>query len=106
MESMELLHEILAAEKKARTSCEQARRESGAVAENAEALRRRAEDEAMEKARHQLEAAEKEALSSVEDALREEDRRHRETMDKMAAQFAANRDACAERMFRMAVGLE
>ena len=106
MEQLQILHEIIAAERSAREEVMAARREKADFDRNLESLRRQLEDEAVARAKEDVEAARTEELSRVQWELEQLSAAHEEALRALDGRFRAGRDEWAEKIFRMVVGLD
>ena len=106
MEQMQILHEIIAAERAARDEVTEARREKADFDRNLESLRHQLETEAVARAKEDVEAARAEELSRVQTELEQLRAAHEEALAALDSRFRAGRDEWAEKIFRMVVGLD
>ena len=106
MDSMEILQRIVAADKAARERYETTRQLTSSAESRADALEREMTERALEKARRDVEDEKQRLLDEADATARQLDAEHQLQLDEMKQKFEAQQDACAEKMFRMAVGLE
>lgn len=106
MTDMEILHEIVAADKAARQRVEAARQEKETFDERLEELSRELKEGLMEKTRRDVEAARQQAESSAAEKLAALDEECGEAMERMRRQFAQRKAAGVDQVFRMVVGLD
>lgn len=106
MEQLQILHEIIAAERSARDQVTAARREMADFDRNLESLRRQLEAEAVARAKEDVEAARAEELSRVQSELEQLRAAHEKELQTLEGRFLAGRDEWAEKIFRMVVGLD
>lgn len=106
MEEMQVLHEIIAAEREAREAVEKARRERADFDRSLAGLRRDMEARAEEKAREDIERARASVLKESEAALAQMQRQYEAEQAALESKFTAGRDVWAEQIFRMVVGLD
>lgn len=105
MEQLQILHEIIAAERAARDDVAAARREKADFYRNMESLRHRLETEAIARAKEDVEAARSEELSRVQTELEQLRATHETELSALESRFQAGRDEWAEKIFRIVVGL-
>lgn len=106
MEQLQILHEIIAAERSARDRVTEARREMADFERNLESLRRQLETEAVTRAKEDVEAARATELARVQSEMEQLRIAHESDLQRLDARFQAGRDEWAERIFRMVVGLD
>ncbi len=106
MDQLEILHEIIAAERTAREEVRQVRREQVDFDRNLESLRRRLEAEAVERAGEDVELSRAEELSRVQAELEQLRAAQEKELADLEARFTAGKDQWAEKIFRMVVGLD
>lgn len=106
MEQLQILHEIIAAERSARDEVTAARREKADFDRNLESLRHRLEAEAIARAKEDVEAARAEELSRVQTELEQLRAAHETELSSLDSRFQAGRDEWAEKIFRIVVGLD
>lgn len=106
MEQLQILHEILAAERSAREDVASARREKVEIDREQECLRQRLKEDAEARAREAIEAARGEELSRVKAELEQLRVAHEEELDSLERRFRDGRDLWTEKIFRMVVGLD
>lgn len=106
MEQLQILHEIIAAERAARDEVTAARREKADFDRNLESLRHQLEAEAIARAKEDVEAARAEELSRVQTELEQLRVAHETELAALNSRFQAGRDEWAEKIFRMVVGLD
>lgn len=104
MDQLEILHEIIAAERTAREEVRQVRREQVDFDRNLESLRRRLEAEAVERAGEDVELSRAEELSRVQAELEQLRAAQEKELADLEARFTAGKDQWAEKIFRMVVG--
>ncbi len=104
METMEMLHEIAAADRAARERYEAARRERDGFDGRLGELALKAQEEAMRRARQDVEAERQRAHAASEEALGALDREFEAEQAALKERFAAHKDAGVEEMLRMVVG--
>ena len=106
MEAMEVLHEIVAADRQARQAYERAQSRNRDFDSNLDILRRRLENQAMDRARREVEQARTKALADAKSAMDGLEEQYRRELAALEERFLARRDETAERMFRIVVGLD
>lgn len=106
MDDMQVLHEILAAERAARETVEKARRERVDLQRSLETICRDMEREASAAAQEEIERARRDVLKEAEAALEELDRRYESELSALEERAAAGQELWAEKLFRMVVGLD
>jgi len=106
MEQLQILHEIIAAERSAREEVTAARREKADFDRNLELLRRQMESEAVARAKEDVEKARTEELSRVQTELEQLRTEHEKQLSALDDRFREGRDLWAEKIFRMVVGLD
>ena len=106
MDAMEVLHEIVAADRQARQALEQAQRQSMEFDGNLERMRQELKVQAMDRARADVERARKEAVAQAQSEIDALETRHRRQMKELSVRFEVEREKTVEKMFRLTVGLE
>lgn len=106
MEQLQILHEILAAERSAREDVASARREKAEIDRDQECLRQRLKEDAEARAREAIEEARGEELSRVQAELEQLRVAHEEKLASLERRFRDGRDVWTEKIFRMVVGLD
>ena len=106
MEAMAALHEIVAADRKAREELERAQHQSQTFEGNRDILRREMEEQAMTRARRQVDAARAKAHAAARGAMAGLEEQYWSDLDALTKRYEAAKDATAERMFRMVIGLD
>lgn len=106
MEQLQILHEIIAAERSAREDVQKARREKADFDRNLESLRRQLEAEAVTRAKADVEEARRAELSRVQSELEQLGAAHERELAALDSRFETGRDEWAEKIFRMVVGLD
>ena len=106
MDAMAVLHEIVAADRKAREAADQARRQSVEFDGNLERLRQELAVQALDRAKADVEQARKQAVAQAQSEIDALEAQHRRQMKELSVRFEVNRDKTVEKMFRMTVGLE
>lgn len=106
MEQLQILHEILAAERSAREDVASARREKAEIDRDQECLCQRLKEDAEARAREAIEEARGEELSRVQAELEQLRVAHEEKLASLERRFRDGRDVWTEKIFRMVVGLD
>ena len=106
MEPMEVLHEIVAADRQARKAYEKAQDQSLAFDSNLDILRRKLENQAMRRAKGEVEDARKQALVDARSAMDGLEEQYRSQLAALTERYQARREDTVERMFRLVVGLD
>ena len=106
MEPMEVLHEIVAADKKAREAYDRALRRSQNLDGALNRLRGKLEAEAMDRAKRDVDEARTKALAEAQSAMDALEEQYRRELASLEERFQARREETVERMFRIVVGLD
>ena len=106
MEAMEALHEIVAADRRAREAFDEAQRRNQAFDGNLDILRRDAKNKALAQARREVKAARDKALADAQSAMEGLEEQYRRDLAALTERVQAARETATERMFRMVIGLD
>lgn len=106
MEPMEVLHEIVAADRKARLQLDRAQKENTAFDGNLDKLRRDLADQAMAQAERDVSRAREEAIAQAGQQIEKLQEQYARQLEALTARFQARREETVETMFQMTVGLE
>lgn len=106
MSPMEMLHEIVAADKAARARTDSAVREKESFDERLSGLKKEVGDGERRRVQKDIDAARAQSDAERDRRLEELDRQSEERMAHMRSRFDAEKQDCVEAMFRMVVGLD
>ena len=105
MEPMEVLHQIVAADRQARLKIDRAQGENRAFDGNFDKLRRDLADQAMAQAEKDVVRAREEAIAQAGQQIEQLQAQFAVQLEELTARFQARREQTVEKMFRMTVGL-
>ncbi len=106
MEAMEVLHQIVAADREARQRLADARQESESFDRRLETLERELAESAMERAEKDVAAARDASRAASEAALSALDQERATAVEFMKRRFAERKDEGVEKLFRAVIGLD
>lgn len=106
MEAMAALHQIVAADRKAREELARVQHQTQTFEGNRDILRREMEEQAMKRARREVASARSKAHADARGAMAGMEEQYRQDLDALTKRYEASKDATVERMFRMVIGLD
>lgn len=106
MEAMAALHQIVAADRKARAEYSRMENQHNTFDGKRDILRRQMEEQAMAVARREVAAARAKAHADARSAIVGIEEQYRKDLDALTKRYEAHKDETAERMFRIVVGLD
>ncbi len=106
MEAMAALHQIVAADRKAREELARAQHQSQTFDSKRDILCREMEEQAMAVARREVAAARSKAHTDAKNAIAGLKEQYERDLAALTGRYEAHKDETAERMFRMVIGLD
>jgi hypothetical protein len=105
MESMEALHQIVAADRAARARYASQRQDNDSFDARLETMSRTLTEQALTQAQKDVDQAKEASVAAAAETLAALDDQYKQSLEQLEAQFAQGKEQCVDKMFRIAVGL-